>query len=162
MSRPDVAVEEDAGRCVVDERALAMLALRMARVGESLGGEIVRESDVVARVPAPFGHILAREARPRRRHILVDRPQKSAMVDDHVMRCDGRESVGFPAAALRLAVAPGTDAQVAHLDIVRPRVDAGSDQIGRARCGERMSKYVWIWVVALSTKTNTKMTHHGV
>src|SRR3546814_15296615 len=54
IMRPDVAVKDDARRIVVDQRPLAMLALRMARVGEALGGEIVRKTDVVARPLTPF------------------------------------------------------------------------------------------------------------
>src|SRR3546814_3178279 len=47
IMRPDIAIEDDARRIVVDQRPLAMLALGMARVGEALGGEIVRKADVV-------------------------------------------------------------------------------------------------------------------
>src|SRR3546814_12230252 len=94
--RPDVAVKDDARRIVVDQRPLAMLALRMARVGEALGGEIVRKTDVVARPLTPFRNALAGEARAGRRHILVDPPQEGAMVDDDIVRRDGRTSFGFP------------------------------------------------------------------
>src|SRR3546814_4072097 len=87
--RPDVAVKDDARRIVVDQRPLAMLALRMARVGEALGGEIVRKTDVVARPLTPFRNALAGEARAGRRHILVDPPQEGAMVDDDIVRRDG-------------------------------------------------------------------------
>src|SRR3546814_13295312 len=76
-----------------------MLALRMARVGEALGGEIVRKTDVVARPLTPFRNALAGEARAGRRHILVDPPQAGAMVDADIVRRDGRKCVGFPPAA---------------------------------------------------------------
>src|SRR3546814_3292910 len=115
-------------RIVVDQRPLAMLALGMARVGEALGGEIVRKADVVARPLPPLLNALAGEARARRRHILVDPPQEGAMIDDDILRRDGREGVGFPPAALRLAVDAGIAAQVAHHDVVRLHVDAGADE----------------------------------
>src|SRR3546814_14018585 len=80
--RPDIAIEDDARRIVVDQRPLAMLALGMARVGEALGGEIVRKADVVARPLPPPLNALAGEARARRRHILVHPPQEGALIDD--------------------------------------------------------------------------------
>src|SRR3546814_15004788 len=104
----------------------------MARVGEALGGEIVRKTDVVARPLTPFRNALAGEARAGRRHILVDPPQEGAMVDDDIVRRDGRKSVGFPPAALRLTIDAGIDAQVANHDVVRLHVDAGAAE-GAAR-----------------------------
>src|SRR3546814_18241905 len=89
--RPDIAIEDDARRIVVDQRPLAMLALGMARVGEALGSEIVRKADVVARPLPPLLNALAGEARARRRHILVDPPQEGAMIDDDILRRDGRD-----------------------------------------------------------------------
>src|SRR3546814_8907162 len=109
--RPDIAVKDDAGRIVVDERTLAVLALRMARVDQPLGSEIVREGDVVTGAAPPFGDGLPVEARARRRHILVERPQEGAMVDNDIVRADGGQRVGLPPAALRLAVDAGTDEQ---------------------------------------------------
>src|SRR3546814_18135452 len=103
-----------------------MLALGMARVGEALGGEIVRKADVVTRPLPPLLDALAGEARARRRHILVDPPQEGAVIDDDILRRDGREGVGFPPAALLLAVDAGIDAPVAHPDVVGTPVVAGS------------------------------------
>ena len=126
--RPDIAVKDDARRIVVDQGSLAVLALGMARVGEAFGGEVVREGDVVARPLAPLRYAVAGEARAGRRHILVDPPHQGAMIDDDIVRGDGRKSVGFPPAALRLAIDAGVDAQVADHDVVGLYVDAGADQ----------------------------------
>src|SRR3546814_19510779 len=92
LMRPDIAIEDDARRIVVDQRPLAMLALGMARVGEALGGEIVRKADVVTRPLPPLLDALAGEARARRRHILVDPPQEGAVIHEDILRSDGREA----------------------------------------------------------------------
>src|SRR3546814_12226154 len=84
-----------------------------------------------------------------------------SMVDDDIVRRDGRKSVGFPPAALRLTIDAGIDAQVAHHDVVRLHVDAGADEgdagswpglpgarqigmfeIGSASCRARVCQYV--------------------
>src|SRR3546814_18504290 len=124
--RPDIAIEDDARRIVVDQRPLAMLALGMARVGEALGGEIVRKADVVTRPLPPLLDALAGEARARRRPILVDPPQEGAVIDDDILRRDGREGVGFPPAAIRLAVAAGIAAPVAPADALLLTFPAGA------------------------------------
>src|SRR3546814_21006823 len=100
----------------------------MARVGQPLGSEIVREGDVVTGAAPPFGHGLPVAARARRRHILVERPQEGAMVDNYIVRAAGRQRVGLPPAALRLAVDAGIDAPVAPGDVVRFYVSAGAAQ----------------------------------
>src|SRR3546814_18727516 len=94
--RPDIAVKDDAGRIVVDERTLAVLALRMARVGQPLGSAIVREGAVVTGAAPPFGDGLPVEARARRRHILVERTPDGAMGDNDIVPPDGRQRVGLP------------------------------------------------------------------
>src|SRR3546814_19667356 len=82
IMRPDIAIEDDARRIVVDQRPLAMLALGMARVGEALGGEIVRKADGVTRPRPPLLDPLAGEAPPRSRHLLIDTPPERPGVDD--------------------------------------------------------------------------------
>src|SRR3546814_19303903 len=93
--RPDIAIEDDARRIVVDQRPLAMLALGMARVGEALGGEIVRKADVVTRPLPPLLDALAGEARARRRPLLVHPPQDGAVIGDAIPRPAGREGFGL-------------------------------------------------------------------
>src|SRR3546814_19407062 len=124
--RPDIAIEDDARRIVVDQRPLAMLALGMARVGKALGGEIVRKADVVTRPLPSLLAALAGEARARRRHILVDHPPEGAVIDDDILRSHGREGVGFQPAALR--------------------------RIGRAYCRKRHCQYCWISVGSVYLK----------
>ena len=92
----DVAVDEDAGGVVVDQRALGVLALGMAGVGEPLGEEIVGEGDVVAGAAPPVRRRRAGEARARGGEILVQRPGHRAMVDDHVVGADRREARPLP------------------------------------------------------------------
>src|SRR3546814_16042711 len=74
IMRPDIAIEDDARRIVVDQRPLAMLALGMARVGEALGGEIVRKANVVTRPLQPPLSALAGAARARLGNILPAPP----------------------------------------------------------------------------------------
>jgi hypothetical protein len=58
-----------------------------------------------------------------------------AVVHDHVVRGDGGERVGLPAAALRLAVGAGAHADVADDDVVRAHVEPAADErdAGRRR-----------------------------
>src|SRR3546814_12625805 len=122
--RPDIAIEDDARRIVVDQRPLAMLALGMARFGEALGGEIVRKADVVTRPLPPLLDALAGEARARRRHILVAPPQEGAVIDADILLRDGREGVGFQPQALRLPAESGITALVAPHAVVLFHSDA--------------------------------------
>jgi hypothetical protein len=50
----EIADDQQARDIVVDQRALGMFALRMARIGQALGDDVVRKGDVVAGAGAPF------------------------------------------------------------------------------------------------------------
>src|SRR3546814_2194777 len=65
------------------------------------------------------------------------------MVDDDIVRRDGRKSVGFPPAALRLTIDAGIDAQVAHHDVVRLHVDRSEEHTSELQSLMRISYAVF-------------------
>src|SRR2546423_387182 len=89
------------------------MLVTLSWISEPFVGGVVREGHVVRGVGAPFGDVLALEARPGRGHVLVDRPAEAAVVDDHAGGGNGAERVRIPAAAFGLPVGAGAHADVA-------------------------------------------------
>ena len=120
---------------VVNQRALGMLALRVRRIRQALGDDVVAEGDAVRRAAAPLVRRLAGEARAGGRQVLVDGPGHRAMIDDHVVRALRRERIRLAAAALRRVGRARAHANVLQHHVVRRDVDAGANQrdAGRRR-----------------------------
>ena len=134
--RPDVAIEDDAGGIVVHQRTLGMFALGMARIRQTLGGEVEPEDDVVAGAFAPFLHRGAGETRAGGGHVLVHAPQEGAVLDHHPRRAHGGQGIGFPPAALGLPVGTGEHADMLDLHIMGLDVDSAlDDRDAGAGCG---------------------------
>ena len=77
----EIAINKDLAGIVVDQRALAMLALGMAGLGQSFGRDIVGEGDGVAGVAAPIFGCFPFKTRAGGGHIFIDRPGEAAMTD---------------------------------------------------------------------------------
>src|SRR5690606_395527 len=122
-----VAVDEDAGRVVVDQRALAVLSFGMAGVSEALGEDVVGERYVARSSRAPFLYRIAGEAGARGGQVLVHSPGDRTMVDDHIAGGDGGDAVSFPVAPFRLSGYARADANVADDDVVRANVESAAD-----------------------------------
>ena len=136
----EVADDQHLRDVVVDERALGVLALRVRRIRQALGDDVVAESDAMGGAGAPLGGARAAKTRTRGRQVLVGRPREGAVIDDDVVRSAARrQSVDFPVAALGGTGFAGTHANVLDDDVVRPDADATANN-GDARCGRGLAR----------------------
>ena len=62
--RVEVADDQDVAGVVVDQRALRMLALRVGRVRQALGDDVVAEGDAMRRAFAPSSGVLPAKRGP--------------------------------------------------------------------------------------------------
>src|SRR3546814_17741579 len=100
IMRPDIAIEDDARRIVVDQRPLAMPALGMARDGEALAGELVPKTAVVTLPILQLLAALAWDARAGHRpRLVVHSPERPVINSDLLGRQCGK-GVDFPPTSL--------------------------------------------------------------
>ena len=84
--RVQVAHDQDVLHMVMHQRALGMLALAMAGVGQSFGDQVVAEGDLPRGAIAEILQVLATldKARAGRRQAFIRAPGQRAVVDDDI------------------------------------------------------------------------------